>query len=146
MPLLLPLAVALSMSGVAAAAPDGLLLAAEERIFTAIRTRDMASLEAELTEDFVHGSPGQPDQERGAFLRAIRDSPYRILEIQGEDLRVRLLGEVAILSGIQRARVALPDGQVVIAGTAFVDCFVKTDTGWRLRHAVSVELPDASGK
>jgi ketosteroid isomerase-like protein len=123
---------------------DDALRAAEERIFAAIRARDIASLERELTEDFVHSSPGSPDQGRDAFLRAIDGSPYRILEIQGEDLRARVLGEVAILSGIQRARVVLPDGKVVVAATAFVDCFVASDARWRLRHAVSFELPAAT--
>ena len=120
---------------------EAALRAAEERIFTAIRTRDVARLEAELAPDFVHSSPGSPDQDKTAFLAAIRDLPVEILELRGEDLRVRVLESVAILSGIQKARVALADGQVVSAATAFADWFVRSDDGWRLRHAFSVELP-----
>ena len=50
------------------------------------------------------------------------------------------LEDAALLSGIQRARVALPDGSIVAAATAFVDYFVLEPTGWRLRHATSFEL------
>ena len=86
---------------------ETLLRAAEERLFLAIRTKDIASLGQELADDFVHSAPGSPDQPRDAFLAAIRDMPYDIRELKGEDLRVRLLGDVALVSGIQRARVAL---------------------------------------
>ena len=88
---------------------------------------------------FAHGSP---DQDRSSFLAAIRDMPFQILEIRGEDVRVRVLGDIALVSGVQRARVAMPDnGAIVNAATAFVDAFARTDEGWRLLHAVSVELP-----
>jgi ketosteroid isomerase-like protein len=119
-----------------------LLRAAEERIMAAIAARDIAGLEAELTDDFAHTSIGGAEQDRGSFLDAIRDAPYRILELRGEQLQVRAMGDLAILSGVQRARVALPDGSVVTGLGAFVDLFVLTSVGWRLRHACSVELPD----
>jgi ketosteroid isomerase-like protein len=115
---------------------------AEQRIFQAIQARDIPALEAELAEHFVLFSHGHPEQDRASFLAAIRDMPFQILEIRGEDVRVRVLGDVALVSGIQRARVAMPDnGAIVNAATAFVDAFARTDAGWRLLHAVSVELP-----
>jgi ketosteroid isomerase-like protein len=115
---------------------------AEQRIFLAIQARDIPALEAELAEDFVLFSHGNPEQDRASFLTAIREMPFQILEIRGEDVRVRVLGDVALVSGIQRARVAMPDnGAIVDAATAFVDAFARSDEGWRLRHAVSVELP-----
>lgn len=130
------------MSGPPGLDVEARLKQAEQRIFQAILARDLVALEAELAEDFVLSPLGQPEQDRASFLAAIREMPYRILELHGEDVRVRVLGEVAVVSGIQRARVALPEhGPVVNAATAFVDAFVKTEAGWRLRHAVSVELP-----
>lgn len=119
------------------------ILAAEDRVFAAIRARDGAALAAELANDFVHSALGQPDQGRDAFLKAIGEMPYRIHEIAGQDLRVRVIGDVALLSGIQRARVELPDGSEVTAATAFVDLFSRLGSGWLLRHAVSAELPEA---
>ncbi len=129
------------MSRPAESDPEAALRAAEERIFTAIRTRDLTALAAELAPDFVHSSPGNPDQPRSAFLDTVRELPFEIRELGGDDVRVRVLEGTAIVSGIQRARVALPDGQVVSAATAFADWFVESGDGWRLRHAFSVELP-----
>lgn len=117
------------------------ILAAEHRVFDAIRTRDLARLSAELTEDFVHTPFGSPDQDRDAFLRAIGEVPYKILELSGEDLRVRILGEVALLSGFQRAKVQFPEGAVVEGVSAFVDLFAGGPGAWRLRHAFSIDPP-----
>ena len=117
------------------------IVSAEERIFGAIRTRDRAVLAAELTDDFVHTPFGGPDQDRDAFLRAIEDVPYKILELSGEDLRVRILGDVALLSGFQRAKVQFPEGAVVEGISAFVDLFAGGPGAWRLRHAYSIEPP-----
>lgn len=114
---------------------------AEERLFAAIKTRDIPALEAELTEDFVHSALGGAENDRQTFLEGVRSMTVRILDLTGQDLRVRVLGDMALLAGIQQAVVALDDGKTVKARTAFVDVFVRTGKGWRLRHAV--ELPEA---
>ena len=144
MKLLLATSMLLAVS--ASTSVDAELRATEERIFEAIRATDLAALGRELAEDFVHSSPGQPDQPREAFLAAIREMPYAIRGIEGQDLRVRRLGEAALLSGVQRARVALPVGREVVARTAFVVVFTRVGGRWRLRHAWSVELPEAEAR
>lgn len=116
--------------------------AAEERIFAAIAGRDIPALEAELAPDFAHTPLGSPDQDRAAFLRAIQEMPFRILELRGLDLRARVLEEVVTLAGFQEARVEMPDGTVVVGRSAFVDTFTRNGSGWSLRHAVSVELQE----
>jgi ketosteroid isomerase-like protein len=120
---------------------DVLIKEAEERLFAAIKAQDIPALEAELTEDFVHSALGGAENDRQAFLEGIRNMPYRVLELSGQDLRVRILGDMALLAGIQQARVALDEEKNLTARTAFVDVFVRTGEGWRLRHAV--ELPEA---
>jgi len=127
-------------------ADEGAVRAAEERIFAAIGARDAIALERELATDFILSSPGKPDQARDDFLRAIASMPYRLLEVNGEDIRFRLLGDVAVLSGVQRARVEIASGDVVVARTAFADLFVRKGDSWRLRHAFSVELPDVDSE
>ena len=55
---------------------------------------------------------------------------------------MRVLGSVAVVSGVQQVRVELPDGKVVRGAGAFVDVFGRDGGRWRLRHAVAVELPE----
>ncbi len=111
----------------------------EGRIVDAIRTRDLERLAAELADDFVHTPFGSPDQDREAFLRAIGEVPYEILELSAEDLRVRILGDLAVLSGSQRAKVRFPEGTVVEGVSKFVDLFSGGHGAWRLRHAFSID-------
>ena len=116
---------------------------AEGRLFAAIAARDLDSLDVELTDDFVYTQIGVVEQDREAFLTAIRDMPFRILDLRGENFKVRVMGDVGVLSGVQQAQVEMPDGTIVSGTTAFVDIFVMTANGWRLRHACSVEVPQA---
>jgi ketosteroid isomerase-like protein len=115
--------------------------AAETRIMTAIRERDVAALERELAEDFLHTALGGNEQDRAAFLRTVAEMPFRILSLEGENLRFRRLGEAALLTGLQRGRVQLPEGGVVVSLGGFVDVFTHANGHWRLSQAVSVELP-----
>ena len=124
--------------------PDDDLRRAEDRLFTAIAARDLDALGAELTDDFVYTQIGGAEQNREAFLAAIRDMPFRILELRGESFQVRDMGDVGVLSGVQHAQVEMPDGTIVSGATAFVDIFVMTANGWRLRHACSIELHQGS--
>jgi hypothetical protein len=124
-----------------AAEPDDALRRAEDRIFAAIAARDIGTLQAELTDDFVHTAIGGDEQDRSSFIEAVRAMPYTILDLRGENIQVRIMGDVGVLSGMQRARVVLPNGNTVSGLTAFVDLFVRSGTGWRLRHAWSVEIP-----
>jgi hypothetical protein len=126
-----------------AAEDETALLDAEHRIFDAIRQRDIAVLEAELSPEFRHASIGGDEQLLDAFLMAVRESPFEILELRGRGLRCRAAGNTAIVSGVQEARVKLPDGTEASGATAFVDVFVRTPSGWRLWQALSQELPEA---
>jgi ketosteroid isomerase-like protein len=125
--------------------PEDDLRRAEGRLFAAIAARDIEALDAELTDDFVYTQIGVADQDREAFLAAIRDMPFRILDLRGESLKARIMGDVGVLSGVQQAQVEMPDGTVVSGTTAFVDVFVMTANGWRLQHACSIELQQGSG-
>jgi ketosteroid isomerase-like protein len=126
------------------ATPEDELRRAEGRLFTAIAARDVDALDAELTDDFVYTQIGLAEQSRAAFLTAIRDMPFRILELRGENFKIRVMDDIGILSGVQQAQVEMPDGTIVSGTTAFVDIFVMTATGWRLRHACSIELQQSS--
>jgi len=122
-------------------AVEAALRDAEARIMAAIRLRDVDALERELAADFVHTTPSGEEEDRAAFLQGIAAMPFRILSLDGEGIRFRRLGEVALLTGVQRGLVELPEGGVVTSLGAFVDVFTRASGQWRLSQAVSVELP-----
>jgi ketosteroid isomerase-like protein len=114
---------------------------AEDRLFAAIAAKDVEALGAELTDDFVYTQIGGAQQDRQAFLDSISDMPFRIVELRSDAIEVRVMGDLGILWGLQHARVVMPDDTIVSGTTAFVDVFVMSTNGWRLRHACAVELP-----
>ena len=116
------------------------LLRLEGEIMEHIRAKDTRALEPLLTADFVYRTPGV-EVSRADFLKGVASVPGRITSVEGEGLRVRVFGEVAVLTGVQRARVRAGDGSEQEGASAFTDVFVKRDERWRLALAYGVELP-----
>ena len=125
----------------APAEPTAELLAIERETYEAIRAKDVARFGKLLSSDFVYRAPGQPDVDKAMFLKGIAALPGEILEIDGEGVKVALHGDAALVTGLQRVKLKLPDGSIVSAATAFSDLFVKRAGRWLLAVAFGVELP-----
>lgn len=119
------------------------LLALEQSVMDAIRTRDVGALEHLITDDFVLREPLKADVDRHGFLDRIRAIPGNIEVVAGDGVRARIDqgGEVGIISGVQRARVRLADNTVVEDMGAFADLCVRRDGRWRMSVAFNVSLP-----
>ncbi len=121
------------------------VLRLENEIMEHIRAKDTRALEPLLTPDFVYRTPGV-EISRADFLKGIAAVPGQITFVEGEGLRVRVFGEVAILTGVQRARVRADDGSEQEGLSAFTDVFIKRNGRWRLALAYGVELPTPAAK
>jgi ketosteroid isomerase-like protein len=123
------------------------LLALEDAVLMAIRRRDPAALGALVTEDFVLLGADGSETRREAFLRAATDIPGELLELSALHLRVRVVGGVGVLSGLQRARVRFPTGVEVEELSFFTDVCIRTESGWRmaLAHSGQAVSPAAPG-
>jgi ketosteroid isomerase-like protein len=111
------------------------------RIAAAIGARDTATLAALLDEQFVHRAPGGAATDLTAFLEAIAAIPGEIVSVALEELAIDVVGDAALATGIQHARVRM-DGEIIHDRRGFVDWFVKTGDTWRIR--VAVDLPATS--
>src|SRR5262249_45319286 len=131
----------------AALTPDErALLTLEDSVIDAIRRRDAAALGALVTEGFVLlGSDGS-ETRREDFLRGAVEIPGEILELSALHLRAKVVGDVGVLTGLQRARVRLPTGIEVDDVAFFTDVCVRTGTGWKmaLAHSGPALLPGAT--
>ena len=112
----------------------------EKKIFVAIRTRDIPTLDEIVAEDFVFRGPRQPEIDKTEFLKSIKSFPIEILEIWSDDMQVNIYGDVALLTGVQQARTRDGDGKVVLSAGAFSDLFLQRDGRWSLVLAYNVEL------
>ena len=118
------------------------LLLLEEEIFSAVKNRDTDALERVLTDDFVYRSPGR-QVARDDFIKLCAASPYEIISIQGEDLSVKVYGNIAVVTGLQIAKTAGDEGEEEKSAVAFTDVFVKEQGKWMLSLAHAVDLPAA---
>jgi ketosteroid isomerase-like protein len=116
------------------------VLRLEREAMDAIRDRDAKKLERILFDDFVYRSP-EGEVGRADFIKNITALPGRILSVEGKDLRVRLFGETAVLTGVQLTVVRTDNGKELESIVAFTDIFIRRDRHWRLALAHGVELP-----
>lgn len=116
------------------------ITAIEHRIMSAIQQRDEARLRELLSEDFVHRTASGGEADKSAFVASIKAIPGSIAEIAGENLNVDLFGEIAVMTGIQRARVVLEDGTEIKGANSFTDIFRKRADTWLLALAYSTDL------
>ena len=116
------------------------VLRLERGLMDAIRDKDAKALEPILFDDFVYRSP-EGEVGRADFLKNITALPGRIISVEGKDLRVRLFGETAVLTGVQLTVLRTDDGKELESIVAFTDIFVRRRGRWRLALAHGVELP-----
>jgi uncharacterized protein (TIGR02246 family) len=121
------------------------VLRLERETMDAIRDRDAKALERILFDDFVYRSP-EGEVGRADFVKNVAALPGRFLSVEGKDLRVRLFGETAVLTGVQLTVLRTDDGKELESLVAFTDIFVRRDRRWRLALAHGVELPSPSAE
>ncbi len=107
----------------------------------AIRNKDAATLEPLLANDFVYRTHFGAEANKAEFLASIASFPMEILSIQGDELKVNVYGETAVITGVQRAEARVPEGGREESAVAFTDVFVNRDGRWLMVLAYGVELP-----
>ena len=111
------------------------------KILEAIGRKNAEVLDAILDDAFVHLSSDNQRQTKQEFVSGVTEATYTVDEIGFDSLRVECGVEVGVAAGIQRARGHLSDGTEFVSVGAFTDVFRRTEAGWRLWLAHSVELP-----
>ena len=117
------------------------ILQIESDILTAIKRKDSKKLDQVLSDDLVYRNPMEGDRSRAEFLAAIKSLPVEILSVWSEDMRISILGDAVVASGIQKARTLNDDGEEELSASAFVDVFVRHQGKLQLAWAHGVDLP-----
>jgi ketosteroid isomerase-like protein len=121
------------------------ILQIERDIMVAIKNKDGATLEPMLGDDFIYRTHFGAEADKAEFLKSIATFPVEILAIRGEELKVNVYGETAVLTGVQLADARAPQGEVEQSAVAFTDVFVRRDGRWLMVLAYGVELPSEPG-
>ncbi len=111
-----------------------------QEVFTAIRLKDVASLRRVLADDFVHRAPDGAEAGREEFVAGIAAMPVEVTAVAGEHLKVSVYGDVAVMTGVQRARWRQGDEAEGVSSVAFADVFALRDGRWLMVLAFGVDL------
>lgn len=137
----------LVFGGAALADDRAELLALERRWDEAIVRRDAAALETILADDFLLIGPNGAVADKAALIKGVADPDGVSFDpFETEDVRVRVYGEVAILTGhfTQTAHLG-PRSETV--QLAYTDVYHRTPQGWRAvsAHATVIRRPKPAG-
>ena len=119
------------------------ILQLERETMEAIKNKDATALSRILAEDFILRNPAGTDLNKTEFLKLVQAIPARILSVRGENLKVNVYGQTAVLTGAQRSTTQGDNGKEETSAAAFTDIFIKRQGRWLLVLAYSVELPAA---
>ena len=120
------------------------ILQIERDIMAAIKSKDTVALEPMLADEFVYRTHFGAEADKAAFLESITSFPVEIISLRGEELKVNVFGDTAVLTGVQVAEARPPEGETEESAVAFTDVFVRRAGRWLMVLAYGVELPSES--
>lgn len=119
---------------------EQVILRIGQELFEAIRLKDLGSLRRMLADDFVHRTQDGTESGKEAFIKGVGTMPVEVTSIGGEHLRVNVYGDVAVMTGVQRAGWRQGEAAEGVSSVAFVDVFALRGGSWLLALAYGVEL------
>jgi len=125
---------------------DAALIELERQFFAAIREKNLDKLNGILAEGFTYVVPGQPEMTRAQFLKHVQALPDAIEWLGADNMRVRTLGDVAIVTGVRNMKTRAEDGTLTTSNTGFADIFLRNREDWELVlvHAMDMAGPASS--
>lgn len=124
---------------------DAELVEIEKQFFAAIRDKNLDKLNGILAEGFAYVVPGQPEMTRAQFFKHIQVLPDAIEWLGADDMRVRTLGDVAVVTGVRNMKTRAENGTLTSSNIGFADIFRKNGEVWELVLVHAMEMP-AGGK
>jgi len=103
----------------------------EMRRFELMVARDMKGLEALLADDLTYTHSNGVLENKEQFLAKLNSGKTLYQSIQSEDVRVRVIGDVAIINGIALMRV-WTGGQTQDLRLRYTDIYARREGRWQL--------------
>lgn len=116
----------------------------QRQFWQALEAKDARLFSRALADDFVCFSPNQAQQSREAFIATLTGMPVNVVHVSAEQVAVRLFGDIAVLTGVQLAQLALPDRSTVVERLALTNVFRRVGETWQMVVAHPVTLDGAA--
>ena len=136
------LAAALVGGGAAlAAGPEDAVLAAQDKRVALTIAADVTALGAMMTDDLTYTHSSANVDSKAEFLEALRSGRTKYKSVTFDDRRVRLHGDVAIVSGTCRVQVT-SGGKDLDLKLRFTELYAKQAGAWKMALWHSTRMPD----
>ena len=110
------------------------------QIYDGIRRKDAGFLRQFLADDFVQRGADGTEATKDQFLSAISEMPFELGSVSGENERVSVYGNIAVLTGVQLAEWRQSKTEYGLNRAAFADIFELRDGNWLLVLAFGADL------
>lgn len=117
------------------------LAALEKQRFAALVSNDYQFLDKVLAEDLVYCHSNGRVDTKATFVQALKDKKTIYQDMTSEELKVRIYGKTAIITGTCSAKI-LSNGQQINTQFLYTDVYVKRKLGWQMVTWQSLRLPD----
>jgi len=113
----------------------------EKQRFAAMLAADVAALDRLLSPDLTYTHSSARVETKQEYIEAIKTGASKYKVIEPEDIRVRVYGSTAVLTGFCRFEVT-SGGQELKLRVRFTDVYVKNDGAWRMVAWQSTRIPE----
>ncbi len=112
----------------------------EKQRFAALVSKDFGYLDKVLAEDLFYCHSSGLIDTKNSFIQSIKDGKLTYQEMNVEELKVRIYGKTAVITGVCGAKV-LSNGQQLNTRFRFTDVYVKSKAGWQMVSWQSLRVP-----
>ncbi len=102
---------------------------------------DIATLDALLDDAVTYVHSNGTVENKSQYLELIRHGRYHYTEVSQPQMDIRLLGDVALVTGRTILRVLLPDGSIKTVNGRSVVVWARADGRWRMHFYQGTTLP-----
>jgi hypothetical protein len=112
----------------------------EKQRFAAFVSKDYTYLDKVLADDLFYCHSNALIDTKSSLIQSLKDGKLTYQEMTPEEIKVRIYGKTAVITGLCAAKV-LSNGQQINTKFRFTDVYVKNKVGWQMVSWQSLRLP-----
>jgi hypothetical protein len=112
----------------------------ETQRFAAFVSKDYTYLDKVLADDLFYCHSNALIDTKSSLIQSLKDGKLTYQEMTPEEIKVRIYGKTAVITGLCAAKV-LSNGQQINTKFRFTDVYVKNKVGWQMVSWQSLRLP-----
>ena len=113
----------------------------EDQRYAALIAKDWATVDALLADEFFYNQGGGGSVTKAAFLGYMKAGDAKVKKAVREDTKIRLYGDVAVVTGITHVDVTLK-GEDKVLHSRYLHVWAKRGDSWKLVARQATYIPE----